>query len=265
MSHVRSILIILAVITLAAIFAWQARAATSRRVAKPSQACTLEGALDIAVCDPGAGPFSLTIDNSYYPLAVGDVRTYDGRDGSTAIHLVISVLNETEAVAGVTTRVIEERESEDGELIEVSRNFFAQAPNGSVCYYGEDVDIYEGGKITGHGGAWRAGGGNRPGIVMPPNPKVGMTFAQENAPGVAEDQATIAAAGESITVPAGTFTDTLRTTECTPLEPGVTESKSYARNVGLIIDAVVRLTSGPRPHPQLPAAKVYLPMARRNS
>lgn len=38
---------------------------------------------------------------------------------------VIAVLDETEVVDGVETRVVEERETKAGELVEVSRNFFA--------------------------------------------------------------------------------------------------------------------------------------------
>ena len=62
------------------------------------------------------------------------------------IRLEISVPGDTENVAGVTTRVLVESESEDGLLIEVSRNFFAQVQEGqegagTVCYFGEDVDI----------------------------------------------------------------------------------------------------------------------------
>src|SRR5262245_54108196 len=39
--------------------------------------------------------------------------------------LVITVLNETKKVDGVETRVVEERETNDGQLVEVSRNYFA--------------------------------------------------------------------------------------------------------------------------------------------
>jgi hypothetical protein len=199
--------------------------------------------LSVAVCDPGAGPFSLTIDNEFFPLAVGGQLVLDGDDAGTAVHLEITVLNETEDVAGVTTRVVEERESEDGEIIEISRNFFVQAPDGTVCYYGEDVDIYEGGVIVSHDGAWRAGGGNLPGIMMPPTPTIGTAYAQEVAPGIAEDMAEIAALGETLEVPAGTFTDTVRTREWTPLEPGSIGTKWYVSGIGLAVDANVRLTS----------------------
>ena len=61
-------------------------------------------------------------------------------------------------VDGVETRVVEEYETEDGELIEISRNYFAFCTEtGSIFYFGEDVDIYEDGEIVSHDGAWLAG------------------------------------------------------------------------------------------------------------
>lgn len=133
--------------------------------------------------------------------------------------------------------MVEERHWEDGELVEVSRNFFVQAKNGTVCYYGEDVEIYEDGEVVAHDGAWRAGeGDNRPGIIMPANPAVGMTYAQEIAPGIAEDRAELVALGQTVTVPAGTFKNVLSVRETTPLEPGTESFEQYAPGVGLIVD-----------------------------
>src|SRR3972149_11044637 len=62
--------------------------------------------VSIAVCDPEAGPFSLTIDNEFSPLEVGTVLVLEGVDDEGAtILLIITVLDETEVVADVTTRV----------------------------------------------------------------------------------------------------------------------------------------------------------------
>ena len=57
-------------------------------------------------------------------------------------------------------RVVEERESEDGELKEVSRNFFAFCKKtGNLFYFGEEVDDYDSeGNVVSHSGGWRAGG-----------------------------------------------------------------------------------------------------------
>jgi len=194
-------------------------------------------------CDPGGGTFSLDIDNEFFPLPVGHRVTLEGEEGSAHLVVRITTLDETETVAGVETRVVEEFESTDGNVIEISRNFFAQAADGTVCYFGEDVDIYDGsGNVTSHSGAWRASeDGNLPGVFMPPSLEVGQAFQQEIAPGIAEDQSKVIALGERTEVPAGTFEDTATLRDGSPLD-GSTGEKVYARGVGLIVDGAARLT-----------------------
>ena len=198
--------------------------------------------VSIAVCDPDAGQFSLNINNPFFPVVVDSQSMLEGVDDEGAtILLIITVLDETEVVADVTTRVLEEMELVDDELIEVPRNFFAQAPDGTVCYFGEEVDIFEDGVIVSHEGAWRADEpGNQPGIIMLANPVVGDIYSQEDAPEVAEDQAEVQALGETIVVPAGTFNDTLRTEDCNRLD-GTTDTKVFVRDIGLAIDQDVQL------------------------
>lgn len=204
-----------------------------------SSAEPFEENLDVAMCHQSAGPFSATITNPYFPIAAGTRWTLEG--GST--RLEIAALDETEVVAEVTTRVVEERETEAGALVEVSRNFFVQTQDGTVCYFGEDVDIYQDGVVVSHEGAWRAGAaGAVPGIFMPAQPAQGMAFRQEVAPGIAEDRVVIEALNESVTVPFGTFSQTVRFLETTPLEPGASSTKVYARTVGPLVDDVLRLT-----------------------
>lgn len=199
--------------------------------------------LDIAVCDPVAGgPFSLIIDNEFFPLVVGTQLVLEGVGDGETIHLEITVLDETEDVAGVTTRVVEEAEFVDGELAEISRNFFVQTADGTVCYFGEDVDIYEGGVVVSHEGQWRAGeNGNLPGIFMPSIPDIEMVFSNEFVPGVAEDQAEVIALGEEIDVPAGIFDDTVTVEECNPLEDAERDIKVFVRGIGIAIDGVTEL------------------------
>ena len=205
-----------------------------------------ETTLDIVVCDPAAGAFSdpLVIDNEFFPLVVGTLWELEGMEDGELIHLEITVLNETEDVAGITTRVMEEAEWVDGELEEISRNFFAQEDGGTVCYFGEDVEIYEDGVVVSNEGEWRAGvGGNLPGIIIPGNPQIGNVYANEFAPGVAEDQAEVIDFGEEIVVPAGTFDDTITIEECNPLEDAEKDTKVFVRDLGIAIDGPAELIS----------------------
>ena len=203
-----------------------------------------EPTLDIAVCDPDTVTFSTTIDNEFFPLSVATDLVLEGEDDGETIRVEITVPGDIVEVAGVDTLVMIETEYEDGELIEISRNFMAQAEDGTVCYFGEDVDEYEGGVVVSHGGEWRAGeNGNLPGIMMPAAPQVGDVFYQEFAPGVAKDMSSVIAFGETIDVPAGVFDDTLTAEDCNPMENAETDEKVYVRGIGLAIDEDAELIS----------------------
>ena len=121
--------------------------------------------------------------------------------------LTVTILSDTMTVDGVNVGVLEERETKDGKLVEVSRNFFATDKNtGDVYYFGEDVDNYKDGEIVDHESAWRAGEkGARFGLMIPGRPKVGDKFYQEIAPKVAMDRVEIVSTDETVRTPAGTF------------------------------------------------------------
>lgn len=188
--------------------------------------------------------------STYFVLEPGFQLVLGGPVEGRGEQVTITVLDQIQRVAGIDTRVIEERETEDGELIEVSRNFFAICrETGDVYYFGEDVDIYRRGTVVDHEGAWRAGeNGAKPGLIMPGSPLVGARYYQEIAPGVALDRAEILSISETCATPAGTFTRCLVTQESTPLAPQERDQKLYAPGIGLIQDASLKLIRhSPRP------------------
>jgi len=189
------------------------------------------------VLDPGE--LVTTGRNPYFILEPGYVLTLE--DGKT--RLVITVLDETRRIDNVETRVVEERETVNSELVEISRNFFALSTRtNAVFYFGEDVDMFKNGKIVSHEGAWRAGeNGARLGLAIPGLPLLAAKYYQEIAPGVAMDRAEIVGLDETVKTPAGEFSGVLKVAETTPLEPGVRELKYYARGVGLVMDGTLRL------------------------
>jgi hypothetical protein len=180
--------------------------------------------------------FSSTGRNPFFILEPNYQLVLAGGEGGEAAQVSITVLNETRQVNGTETRVVEERETIGGELVEISRNFFAICEDtNSVFYFGEEVDDYENGNIIGHEGAWLAGeDANKAGIIMPGTILLGARYYQEIAPNVAVDRAEIIGMGEVIQTPAGEFSDTLITQETNPLEPDVAELKYYAAGIGLI-------------------------------
>jgi hypothetical protein len=155
-----------------------------------------------------------------------------------AERVVKTVLSETKVVDGVETRVLEERETKNGKLVEISRNYFAiSAKTNDVYYFGEDVDIYKEGKVVSHEGAWLSGlNGARFGLAMPATPTLKAAYYQEVAPGIAMDRAEIVSVTERFSSPAGTFMNCVKTEETTPLEAGAKDYKLYAPGVGQVSD-----------------------------
>lgn len=178
--------------------------------------------------------------NEYFILEPGFQLVLEG----TIEKVAITVLDETREVDGVTTRVVEEKEWKYGEMVEISRNFFAVCPDtNDVFYFGEEVDIYRDGALVSHSGAWLAGeDGAKAGLMMPGRPIVGMNYYQEIAPRVAMDRAEIVSLDATLKTKAGSFSNCLRTMEGTALNPLEREYKIYAPGIGLIQDESLLLT-----------------------
>jgi hypothetical protein len=184
---------------------------------------------------------SHTGEATYFILTPGFQLTLE----SAFETLVISVLDETREIGGFTVRVVEEREHRNGELSEISRNFFAiDLETGDVFYFGEEVDDYTQGKVSGHSGAWIAyDAGNRPGLILPGTPVVGMKYYQEIAPGVAMDRARVVSISETFSTVIGEFENCLLTQESSRINPAAIEYKTYCPGIGLVQDQSLVLTS----------------------
>jgi hypothetical protein len=168
------------------------------------------------------------IDNPYLPLRPGSRWVYrETTAEKTVQRVVVTVTHRTRLIAnGVTARVVHDRVTERGRLVEDTYDWYAQDRRGNVWYLGEDTKEYENGKVVSTEGSWEAGvDGARPGIVMLARPRPGATYKQENRPGEAEDMARVL----------GRFGDTVLTRDWNPLQRGAVEFKLYARGVGLVL------------------------------
>jgi hypothetical protein len=199
----------------------------------------------ISTCD-----LAPTGRNEYFVLEPGFQLVLEGGNERVAVTVldetktITGIVDETENSTTVTTRVVEEREWKDDELIEVSRNFFAICPRTrDVFYFGEEVDDYKDGQVTSHGGAWLAGENSaRAGLIMSGDPEVGMKYYQEVAPDVALDRAEVVSLDETLDTPAGEFSNSLKTQEGTALNPNEKEFKTYAPGIGLSQEEALLLT-----------------------
>lgn len=182
--------------------------------------------------------------NDFFILEPGYQQVLEGQEENEPIRLVITVLNETKRIGNIETRIVEEREIQSGEVVEISKNYFAICtPSNDVFYFGEEVDLYDDGELKGHEGAWIAQTDEaKAGLFMPHRPLIGARFYQEIAPKVAMDRVEIMADNTSLKTPAGDFHDCLTVEETTPLEPGAKEYKIYAKGVGIIQDGSLVLT-----------------------
>ena len=172
--------------------------------------------------------------NPYFILTPGYQLSFKhGNDTDT-----LTVLNETKVIDGVEARVVEDRETKNGQLVELTRDYYAiDSVTNDVYYFGEDVDVYKNGKVAGHEGAWLSGvKGAKFGLMMPGKPAPGQRFYQEQAPGVGMDRAEIVSNSERVSTPAGTFEKCIHVLETSPLEKTMADHKWYASGIGMVKD-----------------------------
>ena len=175
------------------------------------------------------------ITNPYLPLALlkQDILQNEKerveRTAKPKIHKTFQVGGKT-----IEALTVEDREfNAGGELIEATRDYFAQDDDDNVYYMGEDVDEYQNGKITGHSGAWLFGKDTqRLGLLMPSHPKVGDKFKSEDAPPITWEADEVVSLSETVTVPAGTFQNCVKIKE--RASDGDTEYKLYAPDIGCV-------------------------------
>jgi hypothetical protein len=91
----------------------------------------------------------------------------------------------------------------DGRIEEVALDRYAQADDGSVWYFGEDVFDYRNGAIAFTEGTWLAGREGPAAMIMPGDPRVGDVYRTENAPGIVFEEVTVKSVGKMVAGPRG--------------------------------------------------------------
>jgi hypothetical protein len=196
-------------------------------------------ALVSALAVAAAPGFSTHIDNPFWPMKPGTRWVYrETAPGAMPQRIVVTVTHRTKRIAsGVVVRVVHDRATEHGRLVEDTFDYYAQDAKGNVWYMGEDTTAYENGKPASKAGSWEAGvDGAEPGIVMLAHPRVGRRYREENYPGHALDGAQVMSRGEQAEVPYGHFKHVLFTKNFNPLEPRALEYKFYARGIGPVLE-----------------------------
>jgi hypothetical protein len=214
----------------------EAAATPSPRLPQGSERVTLDPA-----------DFTTRIDNPYWPMRPGSSWVYrETSDEGPPNRIVVTVTNRTKRVAaGVVARVIHDRATQAGHVVEDTQDWYAQDSEGNIWYLGEATKAYKHGKVSSRKGSWEAGvDGAQAGVIMPAHPRVGMTYRQEYRRGVAEDRGSVLSLDKRVKVPAGSFDHVLATHDWTPLEPDAAEHKFYARGTGPVLSLDIAAGGG---------------------
>ena len=117
-----------------------------------------------------------------------------------------------------------------GRLQEVAIDRYAQADDGSVWYFGEDVFDYAEGTVDRTEGTWLAGREGPPAMIMPADPQVGDVYRPENVAGIVFEEVTVTSVGETVDGPLGPVTGAAIVSELHA--DNSTEDKTFAPGYG---------------------------------
>ncbi|MEZ4415422.1 MAG: hypothetical protein R3E10_06680 [Gemmatimonadota bacterium] len=207
----------------------------------------LQGGL-VAACDkhPTSPPYdpvlptdwAADITNPWFPFLPGSSQRFEQQTDEGLETVVVEMLTVRRTVNGVSAVVVHDRVYLEGDLIEDTYDWYAQDSSGNVWYLGEDSKEIENGQVVSTHGSWEwAVDGALPGIIMWANPgqHIGEEYRQEFYEGEAEDWAKVLAVGETVVVPAGTFTNCVRTDEWNGLESASHEDKLFCSGIGFTL------------------------------
>jgi hypothetical protein len=151
-----------------------------------------------------------TIDNPLFPVSTLHSVIQVGRVDGKPFRSETTTLPEAGVVDwyGTTVPVVLSQYVAylDGEITEVALDRYAQADDGSVWYFGEDVIDYRDGAAWFTEGTWLAGRDGPPAMVMPPHPELGDVFRVENVLGIVFEELTVVETDKTMSGPDGPVT-----------------------------------------------------------
>jgi hypothetical protein len=161
--------------------------------------------------DLATPPFShpAEVTNPLFPIAKLHSAVLNGTIDGEPFHTETTLLPYTRALEWPAGHQVETLVSQytaflDGKIQEVALDYYAQADDGSVWYFGEDVfDYNEQGLIAFTTDSWLTGQDGPPAMIMPARPEVGQAFRTENIPGLVFEEVTVKTVGKTVMGPSG--------------------------------------------------------------
>lgn len=174
------------------------------------------------------------IDNPLFPISDLHSVLLLGHVGGKPFRTETTLLPNTEVVEWrgqqVEVRISQYMAYLDGRITEVALDRYAQADDGSVWYFGEDVFDYTHGTVGVTEGTWLAGREGPAAMIMPGHPKAGDVYRTENAPGIVFEEVTVDSVGTTVDGPLRPVPDALGVKELH--SDGTTERKLFAPGYG---------------------------------
>ena len=175
-----------------------------------------------------------SITNPLHPTSAVAQTIYGGQVDNKPFRTEVTLMPGTKPIqwrgTTVDTAVVQYVAYLDGRIHEVALDWFAQADDGSVWYFGEDVFNFEDGRVADTEGTWIAGDEAPAAMIMPAQPRVGDVYRPENAPGVVFEQVRVEKIDQTIPGPSG---DIIGAVEVMELHlDGTSEGKVFAPGYG---------------------------------
>jgi hypothetical protein len=147
------------------------------------------------------------VTNPLFPVSLQDSVLMLGHVDGKPFRTEVTLLPETQIIEWqgqrVETLVSQYNAFLDGRIQEVAYDYYAQADDGSVWYFGEDVFDFTDGAIVVTEGTWRAGRDGPAAMIMPGDPQVGDVYRTENAPGFVFEEVTVRSIDQTLKGPTG--------------------------------------------------------------
>ncbi len=158
------------------------------------------------VAQPFSNPTDVT--NPLFPIKDLQSAVLNGVVDGKVFRTETTLLPDTRVIQWSPGQCIETLVSQylaylDGRIEEAALDFYAQADDGSVWYFGEDVYNYKDGIIADTSGTWLAGKEGPIAMIMPADPKVGDVFRVENIVGLVFEEITVTELGRTVPGPRG--------------------------------------------------------------
>ncbi len=179
------------------------------------------------------------VTNPLFPVSQQARMLLLGNVAGEPLRIEVTLLPRTRMV-GAKRRQVETLVSQflaftSGRIHEVAIDHYAQADDGAVWYFGEDVFNYENGSVIDTEGTWLAGEDGPAAMIMPANPQVGDVWRPENICGLVFEEVTANTLGLTVNGPTGSVSGAMIVTELHM--DGPTEEKTFVPGYGEFFNA----------------------------